>query len=128
MIAHRLAALFCLIAIAGQAFAAELPFSEIYGNTAGCALAQRVPNAPAGLGTAISGGFVIHKRERCEITSVAEDQPGAVWRVGISCASGHDGETAAVLALAREADKSALRVSLVSGDGPAGRLALCPAR
>lgn len=115
------------VGCAGGAIAAELPFGEIYGNPIGCALARRTPNAPQGIGTAIAKAYVIHKRARCEITSVGPDPAGTGWRVGISCAEGHDGETAGALGLVREPDNAALRVTLLSGDGPSGRLALCPA-
>jgi hypothetical protein len=125
--ARRLALALITMGHAASTLAAELPIADVYGNAIGCAIARRVPNAPQGIGTAIAKDYVIHKRERCDITSVVNDPAGAGWRVGISCAAGHDGETAAALGLAREANNAALLVTLFSGDGPSGRLALCPA-
>jgi hypothetical protein len=85
MIIQRWTALALALGWAGLGQAAELPFSEIYGNAAGCAIAQAVPNAPAGAASAIARAFVIHKRERCDITDVAGEQAG--WRIGIACAA-----------------------------------------
>lgn len=48
--------------------------------------------------------------------------------MGISCASGHDGEVAGTLIVTQDAAKTSVRVRVVEGDGPAGQFQACPAR
>jgi hypothetical protein len=115
-----------LLAFAPAALANDLPLRQVYGDGPGCALAQRIGHNAEGVGMAIGRDLVIYKREQCAITSADTNTEGAGWRLRITCAGGQPASRPASISVVQEENGQAVRVTLFSGDGPSGRLPICP--